>query len=129
MNFPDDCRYTKDHEWVRMEADGLATVGVTAYATDQLGDIVFVDLQPAGTEVAAEEPFGTVEAVKTVSELFAPVAGTVEATNDALDGAPEAVNQDPYGTGWMVKLRPADPGDVDALLSAEEYRHLIGADA
>jgi glycine cleavage system H protein len=127
MNIPDDCRYTKDHEWVRLDADGLAAVGVTDYAQGELGDIVFVEIQPVGTEVEAEAPFGTVEAVKTVSELFAPVAGTVEAINDALDGAPETVNQDPYGEGWMVKIRPSDPADVEALLSADEYRESIGA--
>jgi glycine cleavage system H protein len=127
MNIPDDCRYTKDHEWVRLDADGLAAVGVTDYAQGELGDIVFVEIQPVGTEVEAEAPFGTVEAVKTVSELFAPVAGTVEAINDALDGAPETVNQDPYGEGWMVKIRPSNPADVEALLSADEYKESIGA--
>jgi glycine cleavage system H protein len=129
MQFPDDCRYTKEHEWVRLGDDGLAAVGVTDYAQQELGDIVFVELKEPGTAVAAEESFGTVEAVKTVSELFAPVAGTIEAVNDALDGAPETVNQDPYGDGWMVKIRPDDPADLDALMSAAEYRHLIGADA
>jgi glycine cleavage system H protein len=129
MTLPDDCRYTKDHEWVRLDADGLVTVGVTDYAQQELGDVVFVELQPVGTELDAEAPFGTVEAVKTVSELFAPVAGTVEAVNDALDGAPEQVNADPYGAGWMVKLRPNDPADVDGLLTVEDYKHLIGADA
>ena len=88
---------------------------------------MFVEIQPVGTEVAAEAPFGTVEAVKTVSELFAPIAGTVEAINDALDGAPEAVNQDPYGAGWMVKIRPADPASVEALMTADEYKESIGA--
>ena len=127
MNIPDDCRYTKDHEWVRLGADGLAAVGVTDYAQGELGDIVFVEIQPVGTEVEAEAPFGTVEAVKTVSELFAPVAGTVEAINDALDGAPETVNQDPYGEGWMVKIRPSNPADIEALLSADEYKESIGA--
>ena len=127
MNIPDDCRYTKDHEWVRLDADGLASVGVTDYAQGELGDIVFVEIQPVGTEVAAEAPFGTVEAVKTVSELFAPIAGTVEAINGALDGAPETVNQDPYGDGWMVKIRPSNPADIDALLSADEYKESIGA--
>ncbi len=126
MNLPSDCRYTKDHEWVRLDADGLAAVGVTDYAQGELGDIVFVEIQPVGTVVAAEAPFGTVEAVKTVSELFAPIEGTVEAINDALDGAPETVNQDPYGAGWMVKLRPTNPADVEALMSADEYRASIG---
>lgn len=127
MTIPDDCRYTTDHEWVRMGDDGLATVGVTDYAQGELGDIVFVEIQPVGTEVAAEAPFGTVEAVKTVSELFAPIAGTVEAINDALDGAPETVNADPYGDGWMVKIRPTDAASVDALMSADEYKASIGA--
>ncbi len=126
MTLPSDCRYTKDHEWVRMEDDGTATVGITDYAQGELGDIVFVEINAVGTQVEAEAPFGTVEAVKTVSELFAPVAGTVEAINDALDGAPESVNQDPYGDGWMVKIRPSDPADVAALMSAEEYQESIG---
>ncbi len=129
MQFPDDCRYTKDHEWVRLGDEGLAAVGVTDYAQQELGDIVFVELKEAGEAVAAEEPFGTVEAVKTVSELFAPIAGTIEEVNAALDGTPETVNQDPYGDGWMVKIRPDNAADVDALMSAEEYKHLIGADA
>ena len=127
MTFPDDLRYTKDHEWVRLDADGLAAVGVTDYAQGELGDIVFVEIEPVGTEVEAEGSFGTVEAVKTVSELFAPVAGTVEAVNEALEDAPESVNSDPYGDGWMVKLRPSDPASVEALMSAEEYKEMIGA--
>jgi glycine cleavage system H protein len=129
MTFPDDCRYTKDHEWVRLGDDGLAAVGVTDYAQQELGDIVFVELKETGEAVAAEEPFGTVEAVKTVSELFAPIAGTIEEVNAGLDSAPETVNQDPYGDGWMVKIRPDNAADVDALMSVEEYKHLIGADA
>ena len=129
MTFPDDCRYTKDHEWVRLDDDGLAAIGVTDYAQGELGDIVFVELEPEGTELEAEAVFGTVEAVKTVSELFAPIAGTIEAINEALDGAPETVNDDPYGEGWMVKIRPTDPADLDGLMSAEEYTHMIGADA
>ena len=129
MTFPDNCRYTKDHEWVRLDEDGLAAIGVTDYAQGELGDIVFVELEPEGTELDVEDVFGTVEAVKTVSELFAPIAGTIEAINEALDGAPETVNDDPYGEGWMVKIRPADPADLDSLMSAEEYAHMIGADA
>ena len=129
MNFPSDCRYTKEHEWVRLEHDGLATIGVTDYAQQELGDIVFVELEPVGTALDAEAPFGNVEAVKTVSELFAPVAGTIEAVNEDLDGAPEKVNEDPYGEGWMVKIRPANPADVDGLMTADEYKHMIGADA
>ena len=127
MTFPDDLRYTKDHEWVRLDADGLATVGVTDYAQSELGDIVFVEIEAVGTEVEAEGSFGSVEAVKTVSELFAPVAGTIEAINDGLEDAPESVNSDPYGDGWMVKLRPADAASVEALMSVDEYREMIGA--
>ena len=127
MTFPDDLRYTKDHEWVRLDDDGLATVGVTDYAQGELGDIVFVEIEPVGTEVEAEGSFGSVEAVKTVSELFAPVAGTIEAINDGLEDAPESVNADPYGDGWMVKLRPADAASVEALMSVEEYKTMIGA--
>ena len=103
------------------------TVGVTDYAQGELGDIVFVEIEPVGTEVEAEGSFGSVEAVKTVSELFAPVAGTIEAINDGLEDAPESVNADPYGDGWMVKLRPSDAADVDGLMSADEYTEMIGA--
>jgi glycine cleavage system H protein len=127
MHFPDDCRYTKDHEWVRMNADGTATIGVTDYAQSELGDIVFVRIEAVGTHVDAEASFGEVEAVKTVSELFAPVTGTIEGVNGALDGAPETVNSDPYGDGWMATIRPDDPADVDALLSADDYKATIGA--
>jgi glycine cleavage system H protein len=127
MDFPSDLRYTKDHEWVRLDDDGLAVVGITDYAQSELGDIVFVELEPEGAEVEAEGALGTVEAVKTVSELFAPITGTVEAVNEDLDGAPETVNADPYGEGWMVKIRPADASDVDGLLSAAEYKEMIGA--
>ena len=127
MTFPDDLRYTKDHEWVRLDDDGLAVIGITDYAQGELGDIVFVDIEAEGTHVEAEGAMGSVEAVKTVSELFAPVAGTVEAINGDLDGAPETVNADPYGGGWMVKIRPSDPADVDGLLSADEYKEMIGA--
>ncbi len=129
MTFPDDCRYTKEHEWVRLGDDGLATVGVTDYAQGELGDIVFVELEEPGTELDADAVFGTVEAVKTVSELFAPLAGTIEAVNEALNDSPELVNSDPYDEGWMVKIRPTDAADVDGLMSAEEYKHMIGADA
>src|SRR5690606_40464630 len=124
MTFPPDYRYTKEHEWVRLEDDGLATVGVTDYAQQELGDIVFVELEPVGTELDADDSFGNVEAVKTVSELFAPIAGTIEAVNEDLEGAPEKVNEDPYGAGWMVKIRPSNPAGVEALMSADEYRHM-----
>ena len=127
MDFPSDLRYTKDHEWVRLDDDGLAVIGITDYAQGELGDIVFVELEAEGTEVDAESALGTVEAVKTVSELFAPIAGTIEAINEDLDGAPESVNSDPYGDGWMVKVRPANADDVAGLLSADEYKEMIGA--
>lgn len=127
MDFPSDLRYTKDHEWVRLDDDGLAVIGITDYAQGELGDIVFVELEAEGTEVDAEGTLGTVEAVKTVSELFAPIAGTIEAINEDLDGAPESVNSDPYGEGWMVKVRPANADDVADLLSADEYKEMIGA--
>ena len=127
MDFPSDLRYTKDHEWVRLDDDGLAVIGITDYAQGELGDIVFVELEAEGTEVDAEGSLGTVEAVKTVSELFAPIAGTIEAINEDLDGAPESVNSDPYGDGWMVKVRPANADDVAGLLSADEYKVMIGA--
>ena len=128
MDFPSDLRYTKDHEWVHLDGDGLAVIGITDYAQGELGDIVFVEFDAAvGDAVEAEAAFGTVEAVKTVSELFAPVSGTVEAVNGALDGAPELVNADPYGEGWMVKLRPDAAADVDALMDAATYKEMIGA--
>jgi glycine cleavage system H protein len=128
MTFPDDCRYTKDHEWVRMGDDGLATIGITDYAQHELGDIVYVEMPDEGDHFDAEEVFGTVEAVKTVSELFAPVAGTVEAINEELDGDAELVNRDPYGDGWFIKLRP-DSDDLSELMDSAAYKHLIGADA
>ncbi len=129
MKFPDDIRYTPDHEWIRLEQDGsTALVGLTDFAQQELGDIVFVELEPVGTELAKEQPFGTVEAVKTVSELLMPVSGTIEAHNEDLDANPESVNGDPYGAGWMIRIRVADPAEVDGLLTAEAYRELIAAD-
>jgi glycine cleavage system H protein len=127
MSFPSELRYTKEHEWVRVNDDGTATVGITEYAQRELGDIVFVELQGSGTELGADEPFGNVEAVKTVSELFMPVAGTIEEVNAVLESAPETVNSDPYGEGWMIRMRPADPSSIDALMSAEEYGSMVGA--
>ena len=129
MTFPDDLRYTSDHEWIRLSDDGLATIGVTDYAQGELGDIVFVELEPEGTDVGPSDVFGTVEAVKTVSELFAPIAGVIEVINEALEDAPETVNSDPYGEGWMVKIRPANPADIDALMTADEYKDMVGADS
>jgi glycine cleavage system H protein len=129
---PTDLRYTKDHEWVRVEASGEdgraeATVGITEYAAGQLGDIVFVELPDVGKSLAQFAAFGVVESVTAVSDLFAPVGGEVAATNDALAGAPEKVNGDPYGEGWMVRLKLADPAEVDELLDATAYDALIAA--
>lgn len=126
MNFPSELKYTKDHEWVSVSGN-VATIGITDFAQRELGDIVYIDINTVGSEVAAEEVFGTVEAVKTVSDLFMPVAGAVYEVNDALNNNPELVNSDPYGEGWMVKVTLANAADVDGLLSADEYKALIGA--
>lgn len=127
MNLPGNLRYTKEHEWLRLEDDGkTAVIGVTDFAQRELGDIVFVELEPVGTDVDQDGVFGTIEAVKTVSELYAPVSGTVVAHNEELDANPEAVNEDPYGKGWMVKVELSDPSQVDALLTAEAYGEMIG---
>jgi glycine cleavage system H protein len=125
MNFPEELKYTKDHEWVRLDGD-TATIGITAFAQSELGDIVFVDITTVGDSVDAESVFGTVEAVKTVSDLFMPVTGEVLEVNPALDGNPELVNTDPYGEGWMIKAKVANVADVAGLLSVEQYRALIG---
>lgn len=126
MNFPVDLKYTKDHEWIRVEGDE-AVIGITDFAQRELGDIVFVDINTVGDEVAANEVFGTVEAVKTVSDLFMPVASTVLAINDAIDGSPELVNTDPYGDGWIIRVKLNNVADVDALLSADQYKAEINA--
>lgn len=120
MAYPDDVRYTKEHEWAKLEG-GVVTVGITGYATDQLGDVVFVELPEVGRKLEAGGTFGVVEAVKTVSDLFAPLAGEVAEVNAALGDSPALVNQDPYGEGWMIKLRPADPAAFAALLSSVDY--------
>jgi glycine cleavage system H protein len=125
MNFPAELKYTKDHEWIRIEGDE-AVVGITEFAQSELGDIVFVDINTVGQDVDHEAVFGTVEAVKTVSDLFMPVGGTVLAVNEALADDPAAVNKDPYGAGWMVRIKPANKADLDGLLSADAYRALIG---
>ena len=123
---PSDLRYTKDHEWVRVSGDE-ATVGITEYAAGQLGDIVFVELPEVGRALSQFAAFGVVESVKAVSDLFAPVTGEVTATNDGLTGSPEQVNADPYGEGWMVRVRLANPGEVDELLDADAYDALTAA--
>ena len=126
MNFPSDLKYTKDHEWIKVEGNE-AFIGITEFAQKELGDIVYIDINTLGKDVEAESVFGTVEAVKTVSDLFMPVTGTVLEINPALDNAPELVNTDPYGEGWMVKIALKNPADVDALLSADAYKKIIGA--
>lgn len=126
MSAPSDLRYTRDHEWVRVDGDE-ATVGITQYAADQLGDIVFVELPSTGRALEEATPFGVVESVKAVSDLFAPVSGEVTAVNDALTGDPELVNSDPYGEGWMLKVRIADPGQLDDLLDGDAYDALVAA--
>lgn len=126
MNFPAELKYTKDHEWVKVEGN-VATIGITEFAQGELGDIVYVDINSVGKEVSKEGVFGTVEAVKTVSDLFMPVTGTVTEVNKALDSQPELVNSDPYGAGWMVKITLANAADVDSLLSADDYKGLVGA--
>ena len=126
MSIPANLKYTKEHEWVRVEGD-VAYVGITDYAQSELGEIVFVEVETVGESLAAGEVFGTVEAVKTVSELFLPVDGEVLEFNTALEDAPELVNEDPYGKGWMVKLFVADAAQLDGLLSATDYETLIGA--
>ena len=123
---PDDLRYTKDHEWVRLDGD-TATVGITQYAADQLGDIVFVELPDVGRTIEQFAAFGVVESVKAVSDLFAPLGGEIVATNDDLAGSPESVNSDPYGGGWMVRLRIADTGQLTELLDAAAYDDLVAA--
>ncbi len=125
MNIPADLKYTQEHEWVRDNGDGTVTVGITDFAQSELGDIVFVELEPEGFEFDKDEVFGTVEAVKTVSELFAPVSGEITEINEELEDDPEIVNNDPYKNGWMVKIKVADSSELDDLLSAEEYQEVI----
>jgi len=125
MNIPDNLKYTKDHEWLRVEGDE-AYLGITDFAQRELGDIVYVEVETVDEEIDEGEVFGTVEAVKTVSDLFMPVGGTVLEFNEELEDAPESVNEDPYEKGWMIKLKLSDPAAVDKLLSAADYKELIG---
>jgi glycine cleavage system H protein len=124
MNFPSNLHYTKDHEWLSLEGN-IATIGITEFAQSELGDIVYVDINTVGQTLAKEEVFGSVEAVKTVSDLFLPVAGTIKEINSALEKQPELVNNDPYGAGWMIKITVTNPADVDTLLTAEAYQALV----
>jgi glycine cleavage system H protein len=126
VEVPDELRYTEDHEWVRVEGDS-GVVGITAYAAEQLGDIVFVELPAVGTQLAARQSFGVVESVKAVSDLYAPIAGEVTEANEALAGRPDLVNSDPYGEGWMLRLKLASSADADGLRDAGAYRELIKA--
>lgn len=125
MNFPENLRYTKDHEWVRLEGD-TAIVGITDFAQHELGDIVYVEIETVGQELNAGDVFGTVEAVKTVSDLYLPVSGTITEINPNLNSSPELVNTDPYGEGWMVKMKLANVADADGLMDAAGYQSLVG---
>ncbi|MDA9612267.1 glycine cleavage system protein GcvH [Flavobacteriales bacterium] len=125
MNFPEELKYTKDHEWLRVEEDNVY-VGITAFAQGELGDIVFVDVDTEGEELEKEEVFGSVEAVKTVSDLFMPINGEVLAFNEKLEDEPELINSDPYGEGWIIKISAADVSELNSLLSAESYKELVG---
>ena len=125
MNFPQELKYTKDHEWVRVEGD-LVVIGITDFAQSELGDIVYVDVDTLDETIDANEVFGSVEAVKTVSDLFMPITGEVVEFNEALEDEPEMVNEDPYGKGWMIKVKPSNIEDVQDLLDAEAYKELIG---
>ncbi len=126
MNIPSNLKYTKDHEWVSIEGD-IATVGITDFAQKELGDIVYVEVETLDQTLSKDEVFGTVEAVKTVSDLFLPLSGEVIEFNDSLESTPEVVNSDPYGKGWMVKVRFSDASEIDGLLTEEAYKTLIGA--
>lgn len=124
MNFPVQLRYTKDHEWISLQGN-TATIGITDFAQRELGDIVYVEVETVGQSLEAGAVFGTVEAVKTVSDLFLPVSGTITELNEALNGSPESVNNDPYGSGWMIKMTVDNPSDVEALLDAAAYEALV----
>ncbi len=126
MNIPEDLKYTEEHEWIKMDGD-VATIGVTDFAQGELGDIVYLEIETVGETLDGGEVFGTVEAVKTVSDLFMPMAGEVLEMNEGLDTDPEAVNRDPYGEGWMVKIKVSDVSAVDGLLSADAYKEIVGA--
>ncbi len=126
MNYPEELKYTKDHEWIRIDGD-TATIGITEYAQGELGDIVYVEIETEGEELDQNEVFGTVEAVKTVSDLFMPLSGEVIEFNEALEDAPETVNEDPYGEGWMIKVKLSDASQVEGLMSAADYKSMVEA--
>lgn len=125
MNFPSELKYTQEHEWIKMDGD-VAIVGITDFAQGELGDIVFVEVETVGKTIAKDGVFGTVEAVKTVSDLFIPIAGEIVEFNTALNNSPEIINADPYGAGWVVKIKPADAGDLSQLMDVETYKSFIG---
>jgi len=125
MNIPQDLKYTKDHEWVRIEGD-VITIGITEFAQSELGDIVYVEIETEGDTLDKEEVFGSIEAVKTVSDLFMPITGEITAFNEDLEANPETVNSDPYGDGWMIKISVSDASELDDLLSADQYKDLVG---
>ena len=126
MNLPEHLKYTREHEWILNNGDGTATIGITDFAQSELGDIVYVELESAGTELSKDDSFGTVEAVKTVSELFAPIDGEILEINANLEDEPELVNDDPYEAGWMIKVKMDDESQLDSLLTADEYKSVIG---
>jgi len=127
MDFPNHLRYTRDHEWILFdENESIATVGITDFAQSELGDIVYVDIEPVGSTLEKDEVFGTVEAVKTVSDLFMPVSGKIAAFNETLNDNPELINESPYGEGWMIKIEVSDAGEIEALLSASDYAEMVG---
>ncbi|SFE09015.1 glycine cleavage system protein GcvH [Spirosoma endophyticum] len=127
MNFPAELSYTEDHEWIRIEDDGTAVVGITEFAQNELGDIIFIDVNTVGQSLAKGDVFGAVEAVKTVSDLFLPIEGEVLELNPAIEKSPELLNSDPYGDGWIIRLKPASAVEQDGLLTADAYRDLVGA--
>lgn len=126
MNFPADCKYTKEHEWLRIESGNVAVIGVTDFAQSELGDIVYIEIETEGQELEADEVFGSVEAVKTVSDLFLPIKGKVLEINPKLDAEPELVNNDPYGDGWMIKMEISDLADLAKLMDVDAYKNLVG---
>jgi glycine cleavage system H protein len=129
MSSPNELRYTREHEWARVESDGTVTIGITNHAQDALGDVVFVELPEVGDTYDAEGKFGVVESVKTVSDLYSPCSGQIVAINEDLENAPEGVNEDPYGSGWIIRIKPTEMSDIDSLLSAADYDAFVAEEA
>ena len=128
MKLPPDLRYTESHEWVRRESDGTVTIGITDHAQDQLGEIVYLELPAVGEKVSKDDPFGVVESVKAVSDIYAPVSGTVVEINESLPESPEVINEDPYGDGWLIKVRISDSSELEDLMDAEEYEEMVASE-